>query len=81
MSYDRAIVGKRFSIVIPKSIRKKIDLREGQQVVISAAEGKLVIEPLPSDPLRVLERVIGKPYNERLDERKAERWATRHASP
>lgn len=81
MSSDRAIVGKRFCIVVPKAVRKKLNLREGQRVIVRADEGKLVIEPLPSEPLKVLERVIGEPYNERRDERKAELWAIKHARP
>jgi AbrB family looped-hinge helix DNA binding protein len=81
MSSDRAIVGKRFTIVVPKSIRNKVPLKEGQQVVVSVDKGKLVIEPLSSDPLKVLERVIGEPYREAKDEKRAERWAIKHASP
>ncbi len=81
MSSSRTIVGRRFAIVVPKSVRKKVNLKEGQQVIVRAEEGKLVIEPLPDEPLKVLERVIGKPYSEHRDEKKAELWAMQHASP
>ncbi|MGI0085225.1 MAG: AbrB/MazE/SpoVT family DNA-binding domain-containing protein [Nitrososphaerales archaeon] len=75
----RAIVGKRFSIVVPKSVRKRLNIREGQHVIVKVEEGKLVIELLPSEPLKVLERVIGEPYNEHGDERRAEKWLVKHA--
>ncbi len=76
---ERARVGKRFSIVVPKSIRKKVNLKEGQQVVVRADEGRVVIEPIPRDPLKILERVIGEPYNERKEEKRTERWAMKNA--
>jgi AbrB family looped-hinge helix DNA binding protein len=79
LSSDRAIVGKRFSIVVPRSVREKVKLREGQQVIVRADEGRVVIEPLPIEPLKVLERVIGEPYDERKDEKRAEKWALKNA--
>jgi AbrB family looped-hinge helix DNA binding protein len=79
LSSDRAIVGKRFSIVVPRSVREKINLKEGQQVIVREDGGKVIIEPLPNEPLKVLERVIGEPYDEGKDEKRAERWALRHA--
>jgi len=71
---EQTIVGKRFTIVVPKSLRRKLNLREGQTIMMRAEEGKLLIEPLPADPYAVLKKVIGKPYEERKDERKAEAW-------
>jgi AbrB family looped-hinge helix DNA binding protein len=59
---EQVVVGKRFTVVIPKSLRKKIELSEGQKVVMRVEEGKLVMEPLPRDSYRVLERVIREPY-------------------
>ena len=76
---EEAVVGKRFTIVIPKSVREAIGLREGQRVLVRAEAGRVVIEPLPDDPYRVLEEVVGEPYDEVSDEEKAEEWLRRHA--
>ncbi|MBI4257859.1 MAG: AbrB/MazE/SpoVT family DNA-binding domain-containing protein [Thaumarchaeota archaeon] len=75
---ELAVVGKRYSIVVPKSVRKKMNLKEGQRVMLKVEEGRLLIEPLPTDPYGVLERVIGEPYDEAKDEEKAEKWVKKH---
>ncbi len=77
---EQVTIGKRFTIVIPKPIRKKLELKEGQSLLIRVEETKLVLEPLPAAPYDVLKRVIGEPYNEQKDEKKAERWLKSHAS-
>ncbi len=76
---EQVAIGKRFTIVIPKPIRKKLGLKEGQGLLIRVEETKLVLEPLPGDPYDVLKRIIGEPYEERRDEKKAERWLKSHA--
>ncbi len=76
---EQVAIGKRFTIVIPKLIRKKLELKEGQSLLARVEETKLVLEPLPGDPYDILERVIGEPYVERRDEKKAERWLKSHA--
>lgn len=73
-------VGKRYTIVIPKEIREKVRLREGSIVIIRVVDDKIVIEALPDDPFKVLEEVIGEPYHEESDERKAIEWLMNHAS-
>jgi len=75
-----AIIGRRYTLVIPKSIRRKLDLKEGQKVLIRLEKGRILIEPLPSNPLSVLEEVVGEPYEERKDEAKAERWLRNRAN-
>ena len=66
-------------MVIPKSIREELGLKEGQKVLVRVEEGKVIIEPFPLDPFKVLEEVIKKPYDEAKEEAKAERWLKRHA--
>lgn len=51
--------------MIPKSIRKLLKIEEGQ---------RLLIEPLPADPYKVLGEVVGRPYEEKADEKRAEKW-------
>jgi AbrB family looped-hinge helix DNA binding protein len=69
---ELAVVGKRFAIVIPKAVREKVNLEEGQEVWIGVRGGDIVVEPLPKDPYAVLKRVIGEPYDEKKDEPRAE---------
>ena len=64
-------IGRRYTIVIPKEIRKKVNLKEGSLVIIRVADNKIIIEALPDDPFKVLEEVIGEPYSEEKDEDKA----------
>ena len=78
--YEEAIIGKRYTLVIPKSIREEIGIKEGQRVILRVEAGKIIIEPLPSNPYQILEEIIGEPYNEAKDEEKAERWIREHAN-
>lgn len=71
---EEAVIGRRNTLVIPKVIRKELNLREGQRVLIRVEGRRIIIEPLPWDPYRVLEEVIREPYVEARDEAKAEEW-------
>ncbi len=73
-------IGRRYTIVIPKEIRKKVNLKEGSLVIIRVADNKIIIEALPDDPFKVLEEVIGEPYSEEKDEEKAIEWLMEYAS-
>jgi len=73
-------IGRRYTIVIPKEIRKKVNLKEGSLVIIRVADNKIIIEALPDDPFKVLEEVIGEPYSEEKDEDKAIEWLMEYAS-
>jgi len=68
-------------VVVPKSIRKLVSIREGQEVLVRAEGNKIVIEPLQDDPFETLKKVIGPPYREERDERLAETWVRKHARP
>ncbi len=65
--------------MIPKKARRQLNLKEGQRVQISIEEGRIVIEPYPLDPYKVLESVVHEPYDEKHDESKAEEWLEKHA--
>ncbi len=73
-------IGKRFTIVVPKAIRGILGLREGQKAILRAEEGRIVLEPLPEDPYKVLARTLGGfRYDEARHEKKAEEWLKRVA--
>ncbi len=72
-------VGKKCTIVIPKSIRKRIGIKEGTKLLLITIGKSIVIEPLPDDPFSVLEKIITYPYREEVDEKKAMEWIKRRA--
>ena len=76
---EESVIGRRYTLVIPKTIREELTLKEGQRVLIHVEEGKIIIEPLPRNPYKVLEEVIGEPYEEERDEPEAEGWLKSHA--
>jgi AbrB family looped-hinge helix DNA binding protein len=76
---EEVTIGRRYTIVIPKNARRKLNLKEGQRMQIRVENGHLLLEPFPSDPFEVLESVIGEPYREEIDEANAEEWLKKHA--
>ena len=74
MESDVVRVGKKFTLVIPKKVREMLGIKEGDLLSVKVKEGKIIMEPKKSDPFQVLERIIGEPYDERRDEKKAEEW-------
>lgn len=76
MKFEMATVrvGKKHVIVIPSKIRKKIGLKEGDLLDVQVVSGnKILLEPV-KDPFRTLGEIVGEPYDERKDEKKAEEW-------
>jgi AbrB family looped-hinge helix DNA binding protein len=39
-------LGEKYQVVIPASIRKQVNLKLDQKVVISVQDGRIIIEPL-----------------------------------
>ena len=74
-----ARIGKRYTLVIPREIRKIVGLKEGSRVLLRVSGRSIIIDPLPEDPFKVLEKVIGEPYREEVDENKAIKWLLKNA--
>lgn len=72
-------VGKRYTLVVPKTIREELKLKEGQRVLMQVQEGRILIEPLPQNPFAVLGEIVGESYDESVEEERAERWLKEHA--
>jgi antitoxin MazE len=72
-------VGKKFTLVIPKSVRERLKIREGDILTLQVEGEKIVLTIRRSDPFKVLEQVIGEPYDEVKDEKEAERWLKENA--
>ena len=79
MISEEALIGKRYTLVIPKPVREEMGLREGQRVLMYVEDGKLIIEPMPLNPYQILEEIVGEPYDEGEEEMKAEEWLKKNA--
>jgi AbrB family looped-hinge helix DNA binding protein len=53
-------IGKRYQITIPKKIRKKWKIREGDEVFLVQERDKLSIIPKVRDPLGEASQLFGK---------------------
>ncbi|RLF17874.1 MAG: AbrB/MazE/SpoVT family DNA-binding domain-containing protein [Thermoprotei archaeon] len=73
-------VGKRHTVVIPKEIREKVGIKEGSKLLLRVDKNMVIMEPLPDDPFKVLGEIIGEPYREEVDEKKAIKWLMKDAS-
>jgi AbrB family looped-hinge helix DNA binding protein len=72
---EEVTIGRRFTIVIPKAIREKLDIKIGQRAMMRHERGKILIEPLPDDPYGALSKALGDfSYSEERCEGKAEEW-------
>ena len=49
-------------------------------MLVCVKAGRVIIEPLPENPLQVLESIIGEHYSEATDEEKAEKWLRENAN-
>ena len=47
---DTVVVSSKYQIVIPRDVRKKIDLKPGQKIVVIEKDG--VIHLIPQKPIR-----------------------------
>ncbi len=72
-------VGRRYTIVIPKEVRERVRLKEGSRLLVRVKGRSIILEPLPEDPFKVLERVIGEPYEEEKESKRAVEWLVRNA--
>jgi len=62
-------IGKRFSVIIPKEIREKLGLKEGDVIYIKKKEGDIVISPEKISPFKKLANLLGNiTYNEQVEE-------------
>ncbi len=77
---EEVTIGRRYSVVIPKRVRKKLKLKEGQRALIRQEGERIVIEPLPDNPYVILSETLGDfSYSEEECEKRAEEWLKRVA--
>ena len=62
-------------MVIPKAVRRMVELREGQRALVRAEGGRIIVETLPTNPYDALAEAVGDiQYSEAKHEKKAEEW-------
>jgi len=72
---EEVTVGRRFTLVIPKGVRRVVGLREGQRALVRAEAGRIIVEALPTNPYDALAEALGDiQYSEVKHEKKAEEW-------
>ncbi len=77
---EEVTIGRRFSLVVPKGVRRAVRLREGQKAIVRAEGEQIIVEPLPEDPYKVLAETLDNlRYSEARYEKKAEDWLNRVA--
>ena len=59
MSKTYGKIGKRFTVVIPKEIRERMNLREGEEIKFVLQGGKIFIELRRGDPFERLSEIAG----------------------
>jgi len=79
---EEVTIGRRYAIVIPKRVRNRLGLKEGQRALVREEAGRIIVEPLPEDPYNALAEAIGAfAYDEEeKHEPGAEEWLNRVAS-
>ncbi len=67
-------VDSRFRVTIPAEIRKTVEVTEGQTLYIIPQEDGLLMKPIPKNPSRKLDELIGDFKFDRKARRRAEEW-------
>ena len=55
---SNATIGARYQVVIPKREREQLGLRPHTKVVVEAADGAVIIRPLPEEGWRGIGRAL-----------------------
>lgn len=70
-------IGEKYTIVIPKEIRTRLRLKIGQKLLIRVHDSSIVLEPLPEEPFKELERILGDFTFDRRARKRAEEFLMR----
>jgi len=76
-------IGERYTIVIPKEIRRKLGIKKGQLMRITSDRRRIILEPISENPFEIFERNLGDFVYSRKMRKEAEKElleeASRHA--
>ena len=74
-------VDERYRIVIPKEVRRQLDIKPNSEVLIELRGNEAVLRPLKHDPFEELGKLLGDFRFTREDRRRAERWFLSELKP
>lgn len=57
MAQEEMKVGPKGQVVIPKAIRKALKISPGSKVLVSSADGRVIIEKMPTSAVSVFETI------------------------
>jgi AbrB family looped-hinge helix DNA binding protein len=67
-------VDERHRVTLPKQIRQKFGIAKGQKFYLVPSGDDLIMKPIPQDPAKKLDKILGEFTFDRTARRKAERW-------
>jgi len=74
-------VDPRFRVTIPKEVRTKLKVVEGQKLYVVSYGDSLIMKPVPDNPARRLEEIVGNFQFDREKRKEAERWLLGKGKP
>jgi len=72
-------VDPRFRVTIPKAVRTKLNVTEGQRLYVVSFGDSLIMRPVPERPAVKLDEILGDLRFDREARKKAERWLFRRS--
>ncbi len=70
---------ERYRVTIPRHVRKNFKVTKGQKFFLIPYGNDLLMKPVPKDPSKRLDDIIGVFEFNRAVRRKAEKWALEQA--
>jgi len=74
-------VDPRFRVTIPKEVRAKLKVVAGQKLYVASYGDSLMMKPVPDNPARKLEEIVGNFQFDREKREEAERWLLGKGKP
>ncbi|MDG7001257.1 MAG: AbrB/MazE/SpoVT family DNA-binding domain-containing protein [Nitrososphaerota archaeon] len=65
---------KRHRVTLPKEVRKRFRMVEGQKFFLVPYGDDLIMKPVPKDPSKEMSKIIGDFQFSKKDRKKAEKW-------
>ncbi len=72
-------VDERHRLTLPKDVRQKFRIVKGQKFYLVPSGEDLIMKPIPKDPAKKLDEILGEFTFDREARRTAERWLLKEA--
>jgi bifunctional DNA-binding transcriptional regulator/antitoxin component of YhaV-PrlF toxin-antitoxin module len=71
---------ERHRITLPKDVRKRFKIVDGQKFYLVPFGNDLLMKPVPNDPAGDMSKIVGSFQFKRKDRKKAEQWLLKTTS-